>query len=104
MATLLLSGDREEAVAATATALSIPAWRSVLTPEDKLSELREWESRHGPVAMVGDGLNDGPVLAAADVGIAVGAATDLARESADVVLPEKGLESLPWVLDLAARV
>jgi Cu2+-exporting ATPase len=104
MATLLLSGDREEAVAATATALSIATWRSVLTPEDKVSALREWESHHGPVAMVGDGLNDGPVLAAADVGIAVGAATDLARESADVVLPEKALESLPWVLDLAARV
>ena len=101
---LLLSGDREPVVARTAAALGISVWRSQLMPEGKVSALHEWTGRYGAVAMVGDGLNDGPVLAAAAVGIAVGGAADLARESADVVLPEHALESLLWLLHAAAQV
>jgi Cu2+-exporting ATPase len=101
---LLLSGDSPGAVAAVATALSIPAWRAELTPEGKVEVLRSGAGARGPFAMVGDGLNDGPVLAAASVGIAVGAATDLARESADVTLPPGGLASVPWLMQLGREV
>jgi len=101
---MLLSGDDEAAVARFGATLGIAEWRGALLPEDKVGVLREWARRKGTIAMVGDGLNDGPVLAAAGVGIAVGGASDLARESADVILPRDGLASLPWTIALAHAV
>jgi Cu2+-exporting ATPase len=101
---LLLSGDGDAAVAELACTLGIDACHAELSPEAKVARLRDWARRHGSIAMVGDGLNDGPVLAAASVGIAVGGASDLARESADVVLPATGLAQLPWLLQLAHEV
>lgn len=103
--TLLLSGDTKGPVAELADALGISSWQAELTPEGKVQALRKWANeQRGPIAMVGDGLNDGPVLASASVGIAVGAATDLAKESADITLPTGGLGSLPWLMQLANRV
>ena len=78
--------------------------RHCLLPEAKRAALDQYRARHGAVAMVGDGLNDGPGLAWADVGIAVGSATDLARETADLVLPADGLWLLPWVVGRARAV
>ncbi len=75
-----------------------------LSPEAKRAALDQYRQRYGVVAMVGDGLNDGPVLADADVGIAVGSATDLARETASLVLPIGGLWMLPWVIAVARMV
>jgi Cu2+-exporting ATPase len=75
-----------------------------LSPEAKQAALDEYRQRHEVVAMVGDGLNDGPVLADADVGIAVGSATDLARETAALVLPKDGLCMLPWVIVVSRAV
>jgi Cu2+-exporting ATPase len=79
-------------------------WQAGLLPEAKRAALDQYRARHGAVAMVGDGLNDGPGLAWADVGIAVGSATDLARETADLVLPSDGLWLLPWVVGRARAV
>ena len=75
-----------------------------LSPEAKRAALDQYRQRYEVVAMVGDGLNDGPVLADADVGIAVGSATDLARETASLVLPKDGLWMLPWVIAVARAV
>jgi Cu2+-exporting ATPase len=104
LATCLLSGDTQPAAARTAEAVGIDNWRAELSPAGKVDALRIWSQRHGHVAMVGDGLNDGPVLAAAAVGIAVGGASDLARETADITLPEGALGRLPWLVQLARRV
>lgn len=100
----LLTGDLAKATQRVAVAVGIEDWQAGVSPEAKRAALDQYRQRDGLVAMVGDGLNDAPVLARADVGIAVGTATDLARETADLVLPTDGLWMLPWVVGLARAV
>jgi Cu2+-exporting ATPase len=102
----LLTGDIRAAAQRIGTAVGIEAGdiQAGLVPEAKQGALDRYRQDHGMVAMVGDGLNDGPVLAEADVGIAVGSATDLARETAALVLPLGGLWMLPWVIDLTRAI
>ena len=101
---VLLTGDRPTVAERLAAELGIGQWQAELAPEAKLAALEDLRRSHGSVAMVGDGVNDGPVLAGADVGLAVGSATDLARETADLVLPAEGLHILPWILVMARAV
>jgi Cu2+-exporting ATPase len=101
---MLLSGDLAHATQRVAVAAGIEDAQPGLSPEAKRATLRQLRQRYNVVAMVGDGLNDGPVLAEADIGIAVGSATDLARETAALVLPRGGLWMLPWVVDMARAV
>jgi P-type Cu2+ transporter len=101
---MLLTGDVAHAAQRIAVTVGIVDVQAGLSPDAKRAALDRQRQRYGVVAMVGDGLNDGPVLADADVGIAVGSATDLARETAALVLPAGGLWMLPWVVDLARAV
>jgi Cu2+-exporting ATPase len=101
---MLLSGDLAPVTQRIAIAAGIEDAQSGLSPEAKRAALRRLRRRYDVVAMVGDGLNDGPVLAEADIGIAVGSATDLARDAAAVVLPRGGLWMLPWIVDVARAV
>ncbi|UYG08451.1 heavy metal translocating P-type ATPase [Halomonas sp. M4R1S46] len=86
LAVELLSGDTEAATAAMAEHLGIATWRAAADPEAKLAHLQALQARGERVAMVGDGINDVPVLAGADLAFAMNGATDLARTRADAVL------------------
>jgi P-type Cu2+ transporter len=99
--TAILSGDLPLVVERVARSLGVESWRGALSPSDKLAALEDLRRAHGAVAMVGDGLNDGPVLAGATVGIALGTGTELARTSADVVTAGADLETIPWLIGLA---
>lgn len=99
---MLLTGDRQARAAALANALQVE-YQAELRPEDKLAAVDRAREAFGPVAMVGDGINDAPALARADVGLAVGWGTDVARETADLCLLAEDLNRLPWVIALARR-
>ena len=101
---VMLTGDNQRTAQAIAREAGIDEVYSDLKPEDKVIKVRELANRHGHVAMVGDGVNDAPALAAATVGIAMGAAgTDVALETADVALMADDLEKLVYALRLARR-
>jgi Cd2+/Zn2+-exporting ATPase len=103
---VLLTGDNAATGQAIAASVGISPEdvHADLLPEDKVRVVRELASHHGGVAMVGDGVNDAPALAAATVGIAMGAAgSDAALETADVALVADDLTRLPWVLALSRK-
>ena len=101
--TLLLSGDSSPMVAEVAAQLGIDEAIGGLRPDDKLARLTALQAQGRKVLMLGDGVNDVPVLAAADISIAMGSATDLAKTSADAVLLCNRLQALAQAFDLARR-
>ncbi|MNM74125.1 putative copper-importing P-type ATPase A [compost metagenome] len=101
--TLLLSGDNSAMVASVARELGIDEAHGGLRPDDKLAVLRELHQQGRRVLMLGDGVNDVPVLAAADISVAMGSATDLAKTNADAVLLSNRLDSLVHAFALARR-
>jgi Cd2+/Zn2+-exporting ATPase len=100
----ILTGDDEETARAVAAELGVDSVHAELLPADKSTVLEALRAAHGPVAMIGDGVNDAPALASADVGIAIGAVgTDVAMETADLVLMGEDLGALSHGLGLAHR-
>ena len=102
----MLTGDNERTARVIAAQAGIRTWAADLLPEDKVERLRERRRASGRVAMVGDGVNDAPALATADVGIALaGRGTDAALETADIALMSDDLGLLPPLVALgrAAR-
>jgi heavy metal translocating P-type ATPase len=99
----MLSGDGPRTTEAIAGGLGIGEALGGMSPEAKLEALRDWQ-RQGPVAFVGDGINDAPVLAGADVGIAIGTGTDVAIEAAEVVLMSGDPRGVPRAVGLSRAV
>jgi P-type Cu2+ transporter len=82
----LLTGDNEKIASAVANKLGMAGYLANVLPHDKQNKLKEFQDKGETVAMTGDGVNDAPALAQADVGIAVGSGTDVAAETADIIL------------------
>ncbi|MBZ0290539.1 MAG: HAD-IC family P-type ATPase, partial [Anaerolineae bacterium] len=100
----MLTGDNPLVAQNIAKQLGLDAVYAGLMPEDKVTALKEIEAKIGPTAMVGDGVNDAPALAAASIGIAMGAAgTDVALETADLVLMGDRLELIPYAIGLSKK-
>ncbi|MFD9628511.1 heavy metal translocating P-type ATPase [Peribacillus muralis] len=102
--TIMLTGDNSGTAKAIGAAAGVDQIEAELLPEDKLTIIKQWKQKYGRVAMVGDGVNDAPALAASTVGIAMGGAgTDTALETADIALMGDDLSRLPYTIRLSRK-
>ena len=99
----MLTGDALESAEEIAALAGVEEVHARLLPEDKLSELQKIREKDGSVMFVGDGINDAPVLAGADIGAAMGSGADAAIEAADVVFMNSNMDAIPQAIALANK-
>ncbi len=102
--TVLLTGDNNFTANAIAKEAGIESFESNCFPEDKVNRVKDMQKSYGKVMMVGDGINDAPALAIADVSVAMGTATDVSLETADIVIMNDKLENITRIIRLAKRM
>lgn len=103
IATVMLTGDEKNSAQAVAKETGIDEVYVQLLPQEKLEHLKNVRKNHGAVMFVGDGINDAPVLAGADVGAAMGSGADAAIEAADVVFMNSSVEAIPQSIAIAKK-
>lgn len=99
----MLTGDSEDVARWVAEELNIDGYFAEVLPDQKADKIKELQAKGYKVAMVGDGINDAPALVTADVGIAIGAGTDVAIESADIVLVRNDPRDVAKIIDLSKK-
>ena len=104
LATVMITGDNEKTARVIAKDTKLSDYISDCLPENKVEKIKELKKKYQVVAMVGDGVNDAPALATASVGIAMGEGTDVALETADVVLMKNELLKIPQVIQLSKKM
>lgn len=102
--TVMITGDQEQTAKAIAEEAGVSSWYSESLPEDKVNEVKRLKARYDSVIMVGDGVNDAPALAKADIGIAMGSGTDVAIDTADLVLMKNDLSKIDLSVTLSKRM
>ena len=102
--TIMLTGDSNKTAKVTSYESHVDEYIAECLPENKVEHLKQLKAKHGIVAMVGDGINDAPALATANVGIAMGGGTDVALETADIVLMKNDLSRISEAIHLSKRM
>lgn len=103
LVTAMLTGDKRDRAEAIAAEAGIDEVRPELLPDEKLTALNDLRDKHGEIMFVGDGINDAPVLAGADVGAAMGSGADAAIESADIVFMNSNVGAIAQVMKIARK-
>jgi Cu+-exporting ATPase len=103
ISTVILSGDDPQTVKSVADELHIEEQEGKISPEEKAERIKQWQSNQEEVAMIGDGVNDAPALAQADLSITTAGGTDVAGETSDVVLMRTDLTIIPWLFKLSRK-
>jgi len=104
IATIMITGDNEETAKIIASEVGLTDYIASCLPDGKVDAVKELQEKYGVVAMIGDGINDAPALATANIGVAMGEGTDVALETADVVLMKNNLTRLPYAVNLSRRM
>lgn len=102
--TIMLTGDNETTAQAIANETKLDDYIANCMPTDKADQIKKFQAHYGKVAMIGDGINDAPALATADIGIAMGAGTDIALETADIILIKNNLKKVTYAITLSTRM